>query len=250
MRPYRWFGLVLAVSLLVLSGCSGGGGGSSTPAVQAPSGLAYSANPASFTLGQAIANDVPSCTGGAPTSFSVTPALPAGLSLGPASGVITGIPGALTARAIYTVTASNQGGSTTAAVAITVNDAAPLEAVDAGCGAVPRDRHFLAALPLASSDLDALADLRILKEGQILASRTSTGAPGPAPMVRRASGEDVAITWDARIHPGLLVRDASTGEVIAVLGGGEGTIRTRAAALDLVVSDGMKGHTTHIKQVD
>ncbi|WP_306601987.1 putative Ig domain-containing protein [Geothrix sp. 21YS21S-2] len=127
---------------------------------------------------------------------------------------------------------------------------APLEAVEAGCGGAPRDRHFLAALPLASSDLDALADLRILKEGRILASRTSAGAPSAGPAVRRASGEDVTITWDARVHPGLLVRDASTGEVIAVLAGGERTIRTQAAALDLVFSDGIKGHTTHLKQVD
>jgi len=127
---------------------------------------------------------------------------------------------------------------------------APLDAVEAGCGGAPRDRHFLAALPLASSDLDALADLRILKEGQILASRTSAGAPSAGPVVRRASGDEVAITWDARAHPGLLVRDASTGEVIAVLAGGERTIRTQAATLDLVFSDGIKGHTTHLKQVD
>jgi len=60
----------------------------------------------------------------------------------------------------------------------------------------------------------------------------------------------VAITWDARVHPGLLVRDASTGEVIAVLAGGDRTIRTQAPALDLVFSDGVKGHTTRVKQVD
>ncbi len=90
-----------------------------------PSGLTYSTNPATYVKGTAIAPNNPSNAGGVVTAYSVLPALPAGLSLSPTTGVITGTPTAVTATAVYTVTASNSGGSTTVGVTITVNDAAP-----------------------------------------------------------------------------------------------------------------------------
>ncbi len=123
MLPYRWIGLSLAGVLLVNLGC--GGGGSSSPEVKSPSNLTYATNPAVFTLGQAITNDVPSYAGGAPTRFSVAPALPQGLSLNSTTGVLGGTPSAITPTATYTVTASNSAGGTTAALVITVNDVAP-----------------------------------------------------------------------------------------------------------------------------
>jgi len=85
-----------------------------------PAGLAYSENPASYTVGVAITPNVPSSTGGAITSFSVQPALPAGLSLNGTTGVISGTPSAETAVAVYTVTASSPTGSTTADLTLTV----------------------------------------------------------------------------------------------------------------------------------
>ena len=90
-----------------------------------PANLIYSANPAVYTVGEAITDNVPSSTGGAVVEYSIAPALPAGLSLDMASGVISGTPGASSAVTEYTVTATNSGGSTTAVVRITVNDVAP-----------------------------------------------------------------------------------------------------------------------------
>jgi mono/diheme cytochrome c family protein len=91
----------------------------------APSGLAYSVNPLTATLGSAITADTATHGGGAPTSFSVSPALPAGLSLDAGSGAISGTPTSVSGSAGYTVTASNSGGSATATVTITVNDTPP-----------------------------------------------------------------------------------------------------------------------------
>lgn len=62
---------------------------------------------------------------GSVSSYSVTPGLPAGLSLEATTGMISGTPTAITAAASYTITASNSVGSTTANVSITVNDVAP-----------------------------------------------------------------------------------------------------------------------------
>ncbi len=104
-------------------------GGSTTATVNitvnnaAPSGLSYT-TPVTYTIGAAITNNSPTVTGSV-TSYSVTPALPAGLSLNTSTGVISGTPTTATAAANYVVTATNSGGSTTATVNITVNSAAP-----------------------------------------------------------------------------------------------------------------------------
>jgi len=90
-------------------------------ALVAPSGLAYSTNPAVYTVGVAITPNTPSSSGGAISSYSVSPTLPAGLSLNTATGIISGTPTAASVSAAYTVTASNSAGSTTATVSIVVN---------------------------------------------------------------------------------------------------------------------------------
>ena len=123
MRAYR-----LAFVLILLgidAACSGGDGSSSAPPTPAPRNLTYSMNPAVYTKGVAVTNNTPSSSGGAVVSYSVSPALPAGLSLDGTTGVVSGTPSAVTAEATYTVTAMNSGGSTSVGLVITVKDVAP-----------------------------------------------------------------------------------------------------------------------------
>ncbi len=96
------------------------------PEENAPSDLTYSTNPAVYTQGTAIEPNVPTSSGGAVSSYSVAPTLPAGLSLDTSTGVISGTPMAVIAAASYTVTASNSAGGTTASLSITVNPSAPV----------------------------------------------------------------------------------------------------------------------------
>ncbi|MBL0313930.1 MAG: putative Ig domain-containing protein [Holophagaceae bacterium] len=118
--------ILMGFALFLQTGCSGGGGGGGNPVqIQPPSTLTYSSAAAVYTKGTAIAANTPSSGGGAVVSYSVSPALPAGLGLSTGTGVISGTPTAITAAASYTITATNSGGSTTASVSITVNDAAP-----------------------------------------------------------------------------------------------------------------------------
>ena len=77
------------------------------------------------------------------TAYSVSPDLPAGLSLDDGTGIISGTPTAVTATASYTVTASNVTGSTTATLTITVNAAA------AGVQFIPNMNQWIT--PLAAS---------------------------------------------------------------------------------------------------
>ncbi len=75
-------------------------------------------------MGTPVSPLSPTVTGSV-ASYSVTPALPAGLQLNSTTGQISGTPGAATPNTIYTVTATNAGGSATAALAIQVNEAPP-----------------------------------------------------------------------------------------------------------------------------
>ncbi|MGB7591971.1 MAG: tannase/feruloyl esterase family alpha/beta hydrolase, partial [Terriglobia bacterium] len=93
----------------------------------APAGLAYTTGTAVYAIRVPITPNSPTSTGGAVTSYSVSPALPAGLSLSPSTGIISGTPATATATASYTVTASNTTGSTTATLTITMAKIVPTE---------------------------------------------------------------------------------------------------------------------------
>ena len=90
----------------------------------APSALSYA--PASQTVrqGTAITAMVPSASGGVIASYSISPALPAGLSFNTTTGIVSGtLTAAQTGSVTYTITATNSGGSTTATVTLIFNTA-------------------------------------------------------------------------------------------------------------------------------
>lgn len=119
--------LILSTTVVLLAGlaCGGSKSGGSAPAAPAPAGLSYTANPAVYSVGTAIAPNTPALATGVAQTWSVTPALPAGLSLHASTGVVSGTPSSLSAKAIYTVTASNGSGMASVALTVTVNPAAP-----------------------------------------------------------------------------------------------------------------------------
>jgi hypothetical protein len=85
-----------------------------------PTSISYT-TPDTFSVGTAITDLNPTVVGGMPiTSYSVSPALPAGLSINTTTGVISGTPTIGSDAADYTVTATNSGGSISTVVSITV----------------------------------------------------------------------------------------------------------------------------------
>ena len=88
--------------------------------VQPPTGLAYGDPSPTYLQYGLIATDAPANSGGPITSYSVSPALPAGLALDPATGVISGRPAAEVAQASYVVTGRNSAGSSQATLQIAV----------------------------------------------------------------------------------------------------------------------------------
>jgi len=114
-RPLSLLILSLAAVLLLLSGAV-------AAATLLPfsrlSGLSYNTATAVYTQGTAITPNSPHQLRRSCNSYSVSPALPGGLSLSTSTGIISGTPTAMTATASYTVTASNSAGSTTASLSI------------------------------------------------------------------------------------------------------------------------------------
>ena len=92
----------------------------------APSSITYSPNTFTLTKGTAMTTTTPTTTGGTVTTWSISPALPSGLSLAASDGAISGTPAAVSSSATYTITGTNTGGSATTTITIVVNDVAPI----------------------------------------------------------------------------------------------------------------------------
>jgi len=81
-------------------------------------------SPQSYTQNVAITSLSPTNVGSAATSYSAS-SLPAGLSIDPVTGIISGTPTTVSSATAYTITATNAAGSGTFSLTITVNPVAP-----------------------------------------------------------------------------------------------------------------------------
>ncbi len=89
----------------------------------APTNLSYN-SPNTYIKNSAIIPLSPTVTGLGIT-YSVSPTLPSGLSISTSTGIISGTPTSATSLATYTVSATNNGGSTTFGVVMGINNIAP-----------------------------------------------------------------------------------------------------------------------------
>jgi hypothetical protein len=88
--------------------------------------ISYSPSSVTLTVGTAMTPLAPANTGGTVATWSISPALSAGLSFDTATGVISGTPTEAMTAKTYTVKATNAGGSSTATVTITVDALPPV----------------------------------------------------------------------------------------------------------------------------
>jgi hypothetical protein len=100
----------------------------------APSGLSYP-SPITAVVGRPMQALNPTVTGFVGT-YSITPALPTGISLDASSGVIAGTPTSASPQQTYTITAANVTGNTTSALTLTAlavtASAGPTQTVELG----------------------------------------------------------------------------------------------------------------------
>ena len=75
-------------------------------------------SPVEISNNREMTTATPTNTGGAVTSWEISPSLPTGLSFGSTNGSIWGTPENVTSNATYTIYANNSGGSATATVTL------------------------------------------------------------------------------------------------------------------------------------
>lgn len=102
--------LSTVICAFIAAGC-GGGGGDGTSSQQPAPQVSY-ASPPQYVQGQAISPLAPTVTG-TPATFSVSPALPAGLTIDAGTGVISGTPSSGAPEGDYTIMVTGPGGLTT-----------------------------------------------------------------------------------------------------------------------------------------
>jgi len=157
-----------------------------------PAGLSYPPAAVSYgTPGTEIAALAPSSTGGPIASYEVSPGLPAGLSLDPVNGVISGRPTAVSATAAYEVTGTNSLGSTNASLSITVTAAAdvasPTEVTIAGFAFSP-----------ASVDISVGTTIKWTNQDAANHNATSTSSPAAwAAVAAFGTGGTERLTFNA-----------------------------------------------------
>jgi hypothetical protein len=152
-----------------------------------PTALTYTLQNAVYPIQRPIAPNSPTNSGGVVTSYGVSPALPPGLNLSAATGVISGTPTMAIPETTYTVTASDSGGSATALLSLTTAKIVPpapaiscsqLLAMDFPNTQIV-EATFIAANTVVSSSVPSAGYLpaHCLVRG-IVGART--GAPAPA----------------------------------------------------------------------
>ena len=104
------------------------GGGSTTASFTLtiidvpPSNLKYTPTTQRATRNVPINNMLPSSSGGAVVTYTISPSLPAGLNINPSTGIISGtLTAVLSGTVQYTIRATNSGGSTTTIVTLVYN---------------------------------------------------------------------------------------------------------------------------------
>ena len=89
--------------------------------------LSYGSTTVALVTGSPIQELVPATSGGAVVTWTISPALPAGLQFSAANGSISGTPTAPSPAITYTISAQNSGGQSSATLTISVQAGALLE---------------------------------------------------------------------------------------------------------------------------
>lgn len=111
----------------------------------------------------------------------------------------------------------------------------------------PNDRLFAFAVPVSMLNGTPLATLRLTSGSRQVERRASAAARllGDTPVLTRL-GARARVKWPAT-SAGALIRNARTGEVMAISRGGSIDIPSGADELDVILSDGIRSSRTRVR---
>jgi hypothetical protein len=135
----------------------------------------------------------------------------------------------------YTLLGRSEDGSTLFALSFAPNQIAD---------AAGEHQSFVFAVPVSSSRAARLATIQVSGKGRsaVRGAAIATGAPVQPDLieVRRVTGNKVALRWDNRVHPMVMVRDSDSGEVLSFARSGDVELPVRKGKLDVLLSDGVR----------
>jgi hypothetical protein len=145
----------------------------------------------------------------------------------------------------YTLSGQADDGSTLFALSFTPNQIA-----DAGS----EQQSFVFAVPLTAARAARLATIQVSGKGRRAVRGAAnatvvTGAPIQPDFIeaRRVAGNTVALRWDNRAHPMVMVRDPGTGEVLSFARSGDVQLPVRKGSVDLIMSNGVRSRFKRMK---
>lgn len=181
------------------------------PALVGPASVVYSTPTVLYVATEAIVPNTAQTTGGPVATFTVAPALPAGLSLNAQTGAITGTPAALQSLSTYTVTASNAAGSAQTQVRIAVTARGSWVST----ATVPDARHYFALTRLPNGKVLASGGFTAggVTDSTALYDPASNTWTATASMLYARNGHSVTVLQDGRV----LVAGGSDSSRVGVL---------------------------------
>jgi hypothetical protein len=120
---------ITSLAVYTITGTNSGGGATTTVTIvvndEIPYDIIYNPSSQTLTKGAPMGAVTPSVSGGVVNLWTISPALPTGLTINANTGEISGTPTVVSPSTVYTVTATNDGGSGNGTITIQVNDIAP-----------------------------------------------------------------------------------------------------------------------------
>jgi hypothetical protein len=204
-----------------------------------PASVIYTPSTLSCTLNLACGPATPASSGGTVVTWSVSPALPAGLAINAGTGVIGGTPTALATTAAYTITATNTGGSSTATLSLSVTTlntlTVTLRSVGGGGGKVTSTPVGIdcGATCQASFSSGATVSLVATPKGNHVFAGWSGDCSGATCSLSMAAAHDVTATFGPATNLFFVTANQFSTATVTSLAAGDLTCNTAAAAAKL-----------------